>query len=112
MGNNLKIPFKTAKQVIQDSCQQRSKGILPIKTGLREKQVLQDPGYVKGVKTTCCMLHAAWYVARLYKISYVKGVERNKKKHNTVDLRHLSLMSKESKFHSIYNVDSNSKYSN
>ena len=27
------------------------------KTGLREKQVLQDPGYVKGVQTTCCMLH-------------------------------------------------------
>ena len=26
-------------------------------TGLREKQVLQDPGYVKGVETTCCMLH-------------------------------------------------------
>ena len=57
-------------------------------------------------------LHAAWYVARLYKISYVEGVERNKNSHNTVDLRHLSLMSKESKVHSIYNVDSNSKYSN
>ena len=84
----------------------------PIKTGLREKQVLQDPGYVEGVETTCCMLHAVWYVARLYKISYVKGVERNKNSHNTVDLRHLSLMSKESKVHSIYNVDSNSKYSN
>ena len=27
------------------------------KTGMREKQLLQDPGYVKGVKTTCCMLH-------------------------------------------------------
>ena len=27
------------------------------KTGLQEKQVLQDPGYVEGVKTTCCMLH-------------------------------------------------------
>ena len=27
------------------------------KTGLREKQVLQDPGYVKGVETTCCMLY-------------------------------------------------------
>ena len=57
-------------------------------------------------------LHAAWYVARLYKISYVEGVERNKNSYNTVDLRHLSLMSKESKVHSIYNVDSNSKYSN
>ena len=29
----------------------------PIKTGLREKQVFQNPGYVKGVKTTFCMLH-------------------------------------------------------
>ena len=58
------------------------------------------------------MLHAAWYVARLYEISNVKGVERNKNTHNTVDLRHLSLMSKESKVHLIYNVDSNSKYSN
>ena len=57
-------------------------------------------------------LHAAWYVARLYKIPYVQGVERNKNSHNTVDVRHLSLMSKELKGHSIYNVDSNSKYSN
>ena len=29
----------------------------PIKTGLQEKQVLQDPGYVRGVKGPCCMLH-------------------------------------------------------
>ena len=28
-----------------------------IKTGLQEKQVLQDPGYVGGVKGPCCMLH-------------------------------------------------------
>ena len=52
-------------------------------------------------------LHAAW----LYEISYVEGVKRNKNSHNTVDLRHLFLMSKESKVHSIYNVDPNSKYS-
>ena len=57
-------------------------------------------------------LHAAWYVARFYGISYVRGVQRNKNSHNTVDLRHLSLMSKEPKVHLIYNVDSNSKYSN
>ena len=57
-------------------------------------------------------LHAAWYVARLYEICYVEGVERNKNSHNTVDLRHLTVMSKGSKVHSIYNVDSNSKYSN
>ena len=86
------------------------KEIFPPKTGLREKQVWQNPGCVKGVKNY--MLHAAWYVARFYEISYVKGVERNKNTHNTVDLRHLSLMSKESKVHLIYNVDSNSKYSN
>ena len=29
----------------------------PPKTGLREKQVLQDPGYVRGVKDPRCMLH-------------------------------------------------------
>ena len=58
------------------------------------------------------MLHAAWDVARFYEISYVIGVERNKNSHNTVDLKHLSLMLKELKVHSIYNVDSNSKYSN
>ena len=30
------------------------KEIFPPKTGLVEKQVLQDPGYVEGVETTCC----------------------------------------------------------
>ena len=29
----------------------------PPKTGMREKQLLQDPGYVDTVNT-CCMLHA------------------------------------------------------
>ena len=24
---------------------------------MQEKQLLQDQGFVKGVKTTCCMLH-------------------------------------------------------
>ena len=24
---------------------------------MREKQLLLDPGYVEGAKTTCCMLH-------------------------------------------------------
>ena len=33
------------------------KEIFPPKTGMREKQLLQDPGYVKGVETTCCMPH-------------------------------------------------------
>ena len=27
------------------------------KTGVQEKQLLQDPGYVEGVETACCMLH-------------------------------------------------------
>ena len=58
------------------------------------------------------MLHAAWYLAMLYEISYVERVKRNKNSHKTVDLRHLSLMSKELKAHLIYNVDSNSEYSN
>ena len=62
-----------------------------------EKASLQDPGYVKGVKIACYMLHAV-----LYKICNVKGVERNKNMHNTLDLRYLFLMSKESKVHSIY----------
>ena len=57
------------------------KEIFPSKTGLREKQVLQDPGYVEGLK-----LHAAWYVARLYKIPYVKGVERNKNSHSVLQI--------------------------
>ena len=57
-------------------------------------------------------VHAACNVARLYEISCVEGVERNKNTHNTLDLRHLSLMSKEPKVHLIYNVDSNMKSSN
>ena len=32
-------------------------GKFPPKTGMREKQVLRDPGYVDTVNT-CCMLHA------------------------------------------------------
>ena len=27
------------------------------KTGMQEKQLLQDPGYVGGVEGPCCMLH-------------------------------------------------------
>ena len=38
----------------------------PPKTGMREKQVLQDPGYVDTVNT-CCMLHV-----------YVDTVDTNK----------------------------------
>ena len=77
---------------------------------MQEKQLLQDPGYVKGVKTTCCMLHGMFQGSMKYPMS--KESKEIKNSHNTADLRHLSLMSKKSKVHSIYNVDSNSKYSN
>ena len=50
-------------------------------------------------------VHAACNVARFYEISYVEGVKRNKNTHNTLDLRHLCLMSMY-----IYNVDSNMNY--
>ena len=33
------------------------KETFPPKTGMREKQLFQDPGYVNSVDT-CCMLHA------------------------------------------------------
>ena len=85
------------------------KRTLPLKTGLQEKQVLQDPGYVEGVETTCCMLHGMLQGCMKYPMSKeLKEISS----HNTVDLRHLSLMLKESKVHLIYNVDSNSKYLN
>ena len=35
------------------------KETFPSKTSMQKKQVLQDPGYVGGVKDPCCMLHAA-----------------------------------------------------
>ena len=75
-----------------------------------EKQLMQDPGYVKGVKTTCCMLHAMLQGCMKYPMS--KESKEIKNSHNTVDLRHLFLMSKESKVLLLYNVYSNSKYSN
>ena len=61
----------------------------------------------KGLK-----VHAACNVARLYEILHVKGVKRNKNMHNTLGLRYLFLMLKESKVHSIYTVDPNTKSSN
>ena len=50
------------------------KKTFPPKTGMREKQLCKIQGMSKGSK-----LYAACYVARLYEISYVKGVKRNKK---------------------------------
>ena len=52
------------------------------------------------------MLHAMLQGCTKYPMS--KELKEIKDSHNTVDLRHLSLMSKESNVHSIYNVDSNS----
>ena len=54
-------------------------------------------------------VHAACNVTRLCEISHVTGFERNKNRHNRSDVRHLFLMSKESKVHSIYTVDPNTK---
>ena len=45
------------------------KEIFPPKTGMREKQLLQDPGYVKGVETTCCMLHGTLQGCTKYPMS-------------------------------------------
>ena len=39
------------------------------KTGMREKQLLQDPGYVEGVETTCCMLHGMLQGSTKYPMS-------------------------------------------
>ena len=39
------------------------------KTGMRGKQLLQDPGYVKGVETTCCMLHGMLQGSTKYPMS-------------------------------------------
>ena len=45
------------------------KEIFPPKTGMREKQLLQDPGYVEGVKTICCMLHGMLQGSTKYPMS-------------------------------------------
>ena len=56
------------------------------------------------------MLHAMLQGCTKYPMS--KELKEIKNSHNTVDLKHLSLMSKESKVHLIYNVHSNMKTSN
>ena len=53
------------------------------------------------------MLHATLQGYTKYPMS--KELNEIKNSHNTVDLGHLSLMLKESKVHSIYNADSNTK---
>ena len=56
------------------------------------------------------MLYAMLQGCTKYPMS--KESKKIKNSHNTVDLRHLSLMSKELKVHLIYNVHSNTKTSN
>ena len=56
------------------------------------------------------MVHAMLQGCTKYPM--LKESKEIKNSHNTVDLRHLSLMSKELKVHSIYNVHSNMKTSN
>ena len=80
------------------------------KTGLQEKQVLQDPGYVEGIKSVSFMLQSMLQGCTKYPMS--KESKEIKNSHNTLDLRHLSLMLKESKVLLIYSVDANSMYSN
>ena len=50
------------------------------KTGVWEKQLLQDPGYVKGVKTTCCMLHGILQGSTKYPM--LKELKEIKNSHN------------------------------
>ena len=74
------------------------KKLFPPRTGMQKKQVLQDPGYVRGAEGPCCMLHA------ILQLAHVKGVKRNKKKQNRFDLRSLFPMSEvsESLYENIY----------
>ena len=97
MRNNLKIPSKTAKQVIQDSCQQRSKGMLANINWSARKASFARSRVCRRCQRS--MLHAAWYPARLYKY-YVEGVERNKiiiNEYLRLHLRLLFVMSEVSK---------------
>ena len=58
------------------------------KTGLGEKQILQDPGYVKGVEGKCCMLHA-----KLYEYNIIpKEIKNNSNQYIRLHLRSLFVM--------------------
>ena len=45
------------------------KEIFPPKTGMQEKLLLQDPGYVEGVETTCCTLYGMLQGSMKYPMS-------------------------------------------
>ena len=57
MGNNLKYPPRLLNRSSRTAVSKDQRACWPIKTGLREKQVLQDPGYVGGVEGPRYMLH-------------------------------------------------------
>ena len=54
---NSKYPPRLLNRSSRTAVGKDQRACWPIKTGLREKQVLQDPGYVRGVEGPCCMLH-------------------------------------------------------
>ena len=54
------------------------KKTFPPKTGMWKKQVLQYPGYVRGVKGPCCMLHGILQGCTNIIYYYFEGVKRNK----------------------------------
>ena len=63
------------------------------KTGMQNKQVLQDPGLCQRGQN--CMLHAILQGCAKYPM--LKESKEITNTHNTIDLRHSSLMLKESK---------------
>ena len=77
------------------------KRTFPPKTGLQEKQLLQDPGYVEDVGDSCCILHTLCRI--MLKTSKIL------KQAITDSLEFISLLSKTLKMSTNYNVDSNMK---
>ena len=84
------------------------KRTFPPKTGLREKQLLQDPGYVKDRGDSCCMLPGILQ----NNVENVKDIKTSHNRFLTDFLEFISLLSKTSKMCMNYNVDSNTKPSN
>ena len=72
-----------------------------LKTGMRKKKVLQDPGYVKDIEDACCMLHA------LCKI--MSKTSKILKQATTDFIEFIYFWSKTSKMCMNYSVDSNMK---
>ena len=53
---------------------------------MHKKQVLQNPGYVEGVNSAYCMLHAMLQGCMIYPMSKeLKEIKKNM--HNTLNLR-------------------------